>query len=658
MVVVVKVGRDKEVLLVDGGFKFLLGVNYWPRKLNIRMWRDWDEGAIREDISLMKSLGIRAVRFFIKDEDFADENADIYPQALEKLKKFLDILYENSVAGFVSLIVGHMSGKNWRIPWTKFEDLYRSESIEKTMKFVERIVKEFKDHPAIAGWILSNEISLVKRGENREEALALLRVFSKTIKSIDKDHVVSSGDIPDSYLQETPNVKDYVDYVGPHLYLYDTDSIRHGYIYGAMLELFSNDGDIPVILEEFGFSTYQYSEDNHAKFVNEVLYTALAHNASGAFIWCFSDFIHESDPPYEWRPLEIGFGIVRKDGSLKPVAEVVKRFAKEVEEIEKLGIYTEFERRPEVSVITPFYVFKDYEFVRYRNILGFWRSIQPVVTANILLSSAGIDNTVVYELDIEKTFNTKKLLVLPSTIVALSSTWRKMLNYVEKGGNLYVSFVKGLGEFRALHEAATHLWIELMGVENILEAGSPGIKYLGKTVIKFEKDLGFIGKGEEISIDIPVPVYTYRARPVDSEVIAVDNNNNPVLFKARRGKGYVYTMLLPIELIQSQIVVEYMDWSGKIQKIFRSIAKEVGIEIRYETSSPEIEIKPFYGKQSDIVIAINHGEHKKITITSTKQLKNITKIGGNAIVTSWTSTAIDIDMPKKSAIVLHVQYQL
>jgi endo-1,4-beta-mannosidase len=105
----------------------------------------------------MKGLGIRAVRFFIKDEDFADESADDYPCALERLRKFLDILYENNIAGFVSLIVGHMSGKNWRIPWTKFEDLYRSESIEKTMKFVERIVKEFKDHSAIAGWILRVE---------------------------------------------------------------------------------------------------------------------------------------------------------------------------------------------------------------------------------------------------------------------------------------------------------------------------------------------------------------------------------------------------------------------------------------------------------------------------------------------------------------------
>jgi len=176
--------KERDVLLIGSSFKFLLGVNYWPRKLNIRMWRDWDEKAIEENERLMKSLGIRAVRFFIKDEDFADESADVYPYALERLRKFLDMLNENGIAGFVSLIVGHMSGKNWRIPWTRLEDLYRSDSIEKTMRFVERVVREFKDHSAIAGWILSNEISLVKKAVSREEALALLRAFSRTVKSV------------------------------------------------------------------------------------------------------------------------------------------------------------------------------------------------------------------------------------------------------------------------------------------------------------------------------------------------------------------------------------------------------------------------------------------------------------------------------------------
>jgi endo-1,4-beta-mannosidase len=646
--------KERGVLLIGSSFKFLLGVNYWPRKLNIRMWRDWDEKAVEEDVRLMKSLGIRAVRFFIKDEDFADESADVYPYALERLRKFLDMLNENGIVGFVSLIVGHMSGKNWRIPWTRFEDLYRSDSIEKTMRFVERVVREFKDHPAIAGWILSNEMSLVKKAVSREEALALLRAFSRTVKSIDRDHVVSSGDIPDSYLQETPNVRDYVDYVGPHLYLYDTDSIRHGYTYGAMLELFSNDGDIPVILEEFGFSTYQYSEENHAKFVNEVLYTALAHNASGAFIWCFSDFMHESDPPYEWRPLELGFGIVRKDGSLKPVAEVVKRFAKEVEDIEKLGIHRDFRRVPETSIIIPFYIFKDYEFVRYRDVLGFWRSIQPLLTASILLSSAGIDNTMVYEIDVEKTFKTRKLLVSPSTIVALSSTWRKLLNYVESGGNIYTSLVKGLGEFKALHEASTHLWTELMGLENTLEAGSMGIKYCGRVGVRFVRDFGIIRNGEEIEINIPIPIYTYRARSVDAEVLAVDSNGNPVLFRARRGGGRVYTMLLPVELIQA--VAEYMDWGGGVQKIFRSLALETGIDIRYNASSAEVEVKAFYGQQADIVIAVNHGEDKRVIISCSKPLKNVMKIGGDASIATWSSTQVTADMPKKSGLVFYVKH--
>ncbi len=39
-----------------------------------------------------------------------------------------------------------------------------------------------------------------------------------------------------------------------------------------------------MIVEEFGFSSYRYSEESYAKFINEVLYAALAHGASGAFI--------------------------------------------------------------------------------------------------------------------------------------------------------------------------------------------------------------------------------------------------------------------------------------------------------------------------------------------------------------------------------------
>lgn len=95
-----KLRRNGNIITIDEGFRFLLGVNYWSRKLNIRMWRDWDRDAIEEDVKLMKELGIRAIRFSIKNEDFADEDTNIYPSSLKKLREFLDMLAGNGIVGF------------------------------------------------------------------------------------------------------------------------------------------------------------------------------------------------------------------------------------------------------------------------------------------------------------------------------------------------------------------------------------------------------------------------------------------------------------------------------------------------------------------------------------------------------------------------------
>jgi len=650
-----------DIIFMEEGFRFLLGVNYWSRKNALRMWIDWDENSVREDFSIMRDIGIRAVRMFIKDEDFADENGEINQRMLDRLRRFLDIAYEHKIMIFLTFLVGHMSGKNWRIPWVRFEDLYKPHSIEKTMRFVKDIVERFKDHPAVAGWILSNELSLVKRAENRDEALKLLKAFSETIRSIDNNHLISSGDVPDSYMQETPNIRDIVDYVGPHLYIFGTDDVRQGFSYGAFIELFRNSGDLPVILEEFGFSTALLSEELQARAVEEVLYTALAHDASGAFIWCFSDFSLENEPPYEWRPLELRYGLVRYDGSLKPSAEVVKRFSETISSLERLGFHIDFKRRPETSIITPFYVFRDYEFVWYRNGMGFWRVVQPLIISSMLLSSAGVDNTMIYELDLEKVLNKRKLLVMPSLIVALSTTWRKLLRYVEEGGNLYISLSKGFGDYIAGYEAATHLWSELMGVENKSRTGTLNI-YRGRITISFIREFNEIDRDSKIIIDTPTSIYTYYAEPVDADVLAVDASERPVLFRTRRGRGNVYTMLIPIEMILA--LSDHMNLEDPYRKsiinLFRSIALESGVEIRYRTSSSQIELKPFYGKDSDILIIINHGDPEKISIESSLPIKNVELISRSSSerseIIKYYDNKITLSIDKKETLVLNIKH--
>jgi len=628
--------------------KFLLGVNYWPRRLNIKMWRDWNEDFIKEDAEKMKELGVRVARVFIKCEDFADDYGNVKPEALEKLRKFLDILYEQKIQAFITFLTGHMSGKNWRIPWTDFDKIYTPEVVARTVKFVEQVVSALKDHPAVAGWILSNELSLVKRASSREEALMLLRSFAEAVKRIDGKHVISSGDLPDSYMQETPNVKDFVDYIGPHLYLYDDDEVRHGYTYGAMMELFSCGGLSPVILEEFGFSTHQFSGQSHAEFINEVLYSALAHEASGAFVWCFSDFPDESDPPYEWRPLELGFGLIRKDGSPKPSAAIFKKFSEELEKLESSGINAKFRRVTQASVVIPFYMFKDYEFIWYRNALGFWSIARILTSTTTLFTAAGVPTSVIYELNKEK-FKAYKLIAMPSTIAALSSTWRSTLNYVQSGGVLYTSFVRGFGGFKAGHDSSTHLWSELFGIENTLRAGSYGKKFFGRVGIDFVKDFSSIKRGERIEVDFPEPVYTYTARPVDSEVIAEDSDGNPVIFLAKREKELVIASLIPLEL---SFTAERFNWGSNIFKFYRALGEIASATSPYISTSPTVEIQTFTGEASDLLIAINHGAEASVKVISSLKIQKAELIGGNSTLTTTKENSLELNMPRKGSAIL------
>ncbi|MFB6491081.1 MAG: glycoside hydrolase family 42 [Thermoproteus sp. AZ2] len=599
---------------------FLLGVNYWPRLHNIKMWKEWNEGDLAKDLDQMRELGIRAVRFFILAEDFFDPYGGVYEGSLAKLKRFMEMLGERGIRGFPTLIVGHMSGRNWKIPWAPDGDVYRPEAVERGVRAVSEVVKALRGHKALGGWILSNELSLVKRAESREEALALLRAYSSAIKSLDPHAPFTSGDVSSSYLQEPPNVKGLVDFVGVHLYPYDSNAVRHAYLYPAYIELFSLDGEVPVLLEEFGFSTYQFSEEAHALFINDVLWSALAHEALGAFIWCFSDFGQEADPPYDWRLLELGFGLVRADGSVKPAGEVVRAFAKDLERLEALGLGERYRRpRAEAAVVVPFYMYRDYEFVSQS--LKAEVGIRPALQALSLAFMAGLRASAVYELDRERL--RKKLLIFPSVATALATTWRAAY---EGSGVVYASVFRAFGRAWALHDAATHLWRELFGVENATTPGSYGVEYSGIFRMKFVEDFGPIKAGEELELALDSPVYTYVVRPKDARVLAVDHRNRPVLLAAKRA----VLSTIPIELLLS--TMSHVDWLRGYHRIYAALAQMAGIEIPLYTPDPRIEVATFEGPEGRLVIAINHSYERLEAPLLGEKISSAEKIAGSGEV--------------------------
>jgi endo-1,4-beta-mannosidase len=74
---------------------------------------------------------------------------------------------------------------------------------------------------------------------------------------------------------------------------------------------------------------FMAGEEDFADYLSEVLPRLVDAGATGALIWCFADYDPSlwNKPPCDEVRHERYFGLVRPDGSIKPHAEVIKKFA-------------------------------------------------------------------------------------------------------------------------------------------------------------------------------------------------------------------------------------------------------------------------------------------------------------------------------------------
>jgi len=610
-----KVVRKGSGVLVDGLRSFLLGVNYWSRENNIQMWSRWDLRAVQEDLDLVKKFGIRCLRVFILATDFATGEGDVKEVSLQRFRTFLDEAAKRGVIVFPSLIVGHMSGKNWFIPWDPSNDIYSREALEKSKKFVRKIVGSFKDHPAIGGWILSNEISHVRSPPSVEDFRAWVKELVEAIKELDEVHMVSIGDStsPRSRLPLRPeNVFDLVDYLSPHIYYYDDDEVRHTYYYMMELEYLRSLG-VPVILEEYGFPTNLYEEDSHSRFIELILYGALALGVQGAWVWCFSDFPREEDEPYLWEPHELSFGIVRANGTPKPAASSIKKFAGFLEYFEKKD-YRLAER--DSAILVPSHFYRRYEFHNfpYQHIRG------ALLMAYILAKASGLNPTFLREEELRGNSD-YGLIIIPSISRLLTRSWRLLLEKARRGTVVYYSHVRYPSY---PHMSACHIWDELFGIKPVLKAGMRATYIPSKFTLVFED-------GSTLEYDNPLgDIATTGFSPIDSKVLATDSEGTPILFKAERGKGKVLFSSYPLELILfSNLKVR---WEQGYELVYSILMKEARITPLFRSSNPMVQLEYLIGSKGYLLFLLNHsyndsfvevGLRKRLTVSRTWNLKTL-----------------------------------
>ena len=103
----------------------------------------------------------------------------------------------------------------------------------------------------------------------------------------------------------------------------------------SAFERFALPGEPPNLTispDDTAFATYPcLAEHESAAYCTQVLERLHADGRLGAYWWCWADAAAELDdePPFDLAPHERSFGIVRSDGSEKPVAAALAAFAHE-----------------------------------------------------------------------------------------------------------------------------------------------------------------------------------------------------------------------------------------------------------------------------------------------------------------------------------------
>lgn len=375
-------GRNRNL-----GRPFLLGVNYWPRRKAMGWWSDFDAGEVRNEFDLIRELGLKLVRIFLLWDDFQPEPSQVDPAALANLEQVCDIAAELGLALDVTFFTGHMSGPNWApgwmlqshgpgdtpvypSPWVKqvvsggrvvgqgYRNLFGDPiSLKAAELLLWKVVGRLRGHPGVGIWNLGNEPDLFAWPPDRDSGRDWVRRMTGIVRELDPECPVTCG-LHVHSLVEDNGLR--VDEVFEELDL----AVMHGYPSYADWAQGPLDPDfVPflaaltaalsgklTLMEEFGGCTagpgegstvwrwwsygkrrsqFMASEEALADYLEAVLPGLVAVGALGAVIWCFADYAPRlyDRPPCDQSRHERFFGLVRPDGSLKPHAEVMRRFA-------------------------------------------------------------------------------------------------------------------------------------------------------------------------------------------------------------------------------------------------------------------------------------------------------------------------------------------
>lgn len=344
----------------DGNF--FVGCNYWAGNAGMYMWRDWKPDVVEKEFSELSAYGMEVLRVFPLWPDFqpieriegwggefrgwgGKDGREVCGDGVdeEMLKRFrllCDMAERHHFKLVVGLVTGWMSGRLFVPPAFSGKNVITDgDAVMWQVRYVRRLVREFRNHPAIVAWDLGNECDCLAKS-TQGEFWSWMNAIASAIRLEDASRPVVSGMHSLSTDRGARlNIRlngELTDVLTVHPYPFFTpncskepfNTMRNELHPSAEALLYSGLGGKPCFIEEIGnLGSGVASLSRTAANVRCALYSAWANDLKGYLWWCNADQQHLDFPPYDWTANERELGLFDSAGKAKPVLRELRDFA-------------------------------------------------------------------------------------------------------------------------------------------------------------------------------------------------------------------------------------------------------------------------------------------------------------------------------------------
>lgn len=658
---------------VAGKGLFVLGTHYVPAREALQWPYEWNPEVWDSDFRLMDKMGLNFVRFDLFWAWFEPRPGQYNEEAFDQFDAIIDMARRHNLyLNPTFFIGGEVGDAYWDVPWRAGRHPHANpEMLRLQVEHVKEFARRYKDESTILAWDLTDEPPYWIVAQETSDAMAAnwTNALVAAIRHFDSQHTILVGTSSQEIGRRpfrADIIAEAVDFVSVHPYpfyqpeYYPDPLLSMRVTYAAAFEtMLARGAGKPVMVQEFGASSAQFTPERIARYYNTMMYSALGSGAHGLVAWCFTDAEEAtwSRVPYLRCPHETQFGVTDARKQARPAGEELRKLSRVLSQMEfgsislpllQAGIIVphEFAYGPDYSrygINEPhlsLYISAEEAWVEKRERRsGVVLPVSSWLSAFILAKEAHLEVGFPREYD---SWEKLPLILLPSPLTSTSLSfnhvhttfWRRAQRYVEAGGTLYAS-LSG--------DAAIPEMEDLFGAS--LE---DRIIPRGWAEIEMVEDFHGLKKGQRFRYQVgPSPAdmgYLLRVRA--GEIIAIDQEGNPVIVAHSLGQGRTLLSAYPLEHYLAQTPGAF-EGEEPTWRLYRALRNHAGLRSLFDCDNPRVELGLLPCSNEGYLVVVNHGEEPIRTLITTalslEEVRELVPDGARRLAHDEHGWEVDLD---------------